>query len=82
MRPLTSSPISPPTGTVMTTSCELSPVQSTVLKSGYCDGNALIDSRCFILWAGGDILECSSVDREKVAIGVEENDRARRGGIV
>jgi len=39
---LTSSPISPPTGTVITTNCELSPVQRTVLKSGYCEGKALI----------------------------------------
>lgn len=48
--------MSPPTGTVMTTNCELSPVHSTVLKSGYSEGIALIASRCFIFFSGGPIL--------------------------
>jgi hypothetical protein len=75
---LTSSPISPPTGTVMTTNCELSPVQRTVLKSGYCDGKALIACKCFILCSGGDIFECDLIDREKDETEEIENDRVQR----
>lgn len=39
---LTSSPISPPTGTVMRTNCEYKPVHSTRRKSLDCDGRDVV----------------------------------------
>ena len=40
----TSSPMSPPTGTVMSTTCEYNPVQSTLRNSPDLDGNAEVMS--------------------------------------
>jgi hypothetical protein len=53
----TSSPMSPPTGIVMSTSCELSPVHMTVLNSACSEGSALvIRGKCAIFFCGGDVL--------------------------
>lgn len=54
MRERTSSPISPSTGTVMSTTCEYSPVHSTLRKSPDFDGRAeVISGKYAISCLGG-----------------------------
>lgn len=62
MRRNTSSPISPPTGTVISTTCEYNPVQSTLLNSPDSDGSAfVIPGKYTISFLGRSLLGLGNV---------------------